>query len=51
MMFIILPIALVFAGNSLNQLQSVSIIAALPIGMIILLIVAGFLKDAGKYLK
>lgn len=50
-MFIILPIALVFAGNSLNQLQSVSIIAALPIGMIILLIVAGFLKDAGKYLK
>ncbi len=50
-MFIILPIALVFAENSLNQLQSVSIIAAFPIGIIIVLIVAGFLKDARKDLE
>lgn len=51
MMFILLPIALIFAENSMYSLQSVSIIAALPIGMIVLLIVASFFKDAGAYLR
>ena len=50
-MFIVLPIALLFAQNSMNQLQSVSLIAALPIGIVILIIVASFFKDANKYLK
>lgn len=50
-MFIILPIALIFAENSMYSLQSVSIIAAFPIGFIVLLIVASFFKDAKKYLE
>lgn len=51
MMFIIFPIALIFAENSINSLQSVSIIAAFPIGIVFLLIIASFFKDAKKYLK
>ena len=35
----------------MNNLQSVSIVAAFPIGIVILMIVAGFLKDAVAYLK
>lgn len=47
-LLILLPIALLFAESSMNNLQSVSIIAAFPIGAVIVLIVASFLKDAGK---
>ena len=50
-MFILFPIALIFAENSMYSLQSVSIIAAFPIGFIVLLIVASFFKDARVYLK
>lgn len=50
-LLILLPIALIFADSSMNNLQSVSIIAAFPIGIVMILIVAGFLKDAGKYMK
>lgn len=50
-LFIIFPIALIFSEKSLNNLQTVSIIAAFPIGIIILLIVASFLKDSKHYLK
>ena len=50
-MFILFPVALIFAENSMYSLQSVSIIAAFPIGFIVLLIVAGFFKDAGEYLR
>jgi len=46
MLFIILPIALIFSENSLYSLQSVSIIAAFPIGIIVIMIVVGFFKDA-----
>lgn len=49
--FIIFPIALIFSENSMYNLQSVSIIAAFPIGIIILLIVFSFFKDAKKYLN
>lgn len=49
-LFIILPIALIFAENSMNSLQSVSIIAAFPVGIIIIIIAVSFFKDAGKYL-
>ncbi|MEI3521722.1 MAG: BCCT family transporter [Anaerosacchariphilus sp.] len=47
-LLILLPIALLFAESSMNNLQSVSIIAAFPIGVVILLIVWSFLKDAGE---
>lgn len=50
-LFILLPIALIFSDNSMHNLQSISIIAAFPIGIIILLIAGSFLKDAGKYMK
>ncbi len=45
-LFILLPIALIFNSQSMESLQSVSIIAAFPIGIIVALIVASFLKDA-----
>lgn len=50
-LFILFPIALIFSENSMNSLQSVAIIAAFPIGIIVMIIVASFFKDAGKYLK
>ena len=45
-LFVLLPIALIFSENSMNNLQSVSIIAAFPIGMIMILMIASFFKDA-----
>ena len=50
-LLILLPIALLFAESSMNNLQSVSIIAAFPIGVVILLIVGSFLKDAGEIVE
>lgn len=50
-LLIILPIALVFSESSMSNLQSVSIIAAFPIGAVIVLITASFMKDAGKFLR
>lgn len=50
-LLILLPIALIFAESSMNNLQSVSIVAAFPIGIVIVLIAASFLKDAKKYLS
>ena len=51
LLLILFPIALVFSESSMSNLQSVSIVAAFPIGIVILMIVAGFLKDGGAYLK
>ena len=48
--FIIFPIGLIFAENSINSLQSVSIIAAFPIGIVFILIIISFFKDAKAYL-
>ena len=48
---ILLPIALLFSENSMASLQSVSIIAAFPVGIIMMLIIASFFKDAGEYLE
>ena len=48
---ILLPIALLFSENSMASLQSVSIIAAFPVGGIMVLIIASFFKDAGAYLE
>ena len=50
-LFILFPIALVFAENSMNSLQSVAIIAAFPIGIIVVVIIVSFFKDAREYLE
>jgi len=50
MLFILFPIALIFAQNSLYSLQSMAIIAAFPIGIVIITIVFSFFKDARMYL-
>lgn len=49
-LLILLPIALLFSESSMSNLQSVSIIAAFPIGIVMVLITASFLKDAKKFL-
>ena len=49
-MLILLPIALVFSDNSMANLQTVSIIAAFPIAVIIVMIIVSFFKDAKKML-
>lgn len=47
-LLILLPMALVFSENSMNNLQTVSIIAAFPLSFILIMIVGSFLKDAKK---
>ncbi len=49
-LLILLPVALLFAESSMNNLQSVSIVAAFPIGAVIVLIVISFMKDAREYM-
>lgn len=51
LLLIALPIALIFSDSSMSNLQSVSIIAAFPIGAVIVLITASFFKDAKKFLN
>lgn len=48
-MLILLPIALLFSENSLYSLQGVTIIAAFPIGILLILIVVSFFKDVSEY--
>lgn len=48
-MLILLPIALLFAENSLYSLQGVTIIAAFPIGILLILIVVSFFKDLREH--
>lgn len=50
-LLILLPMALVFSESSMANLQTVSIIAAFPVGAVILLIIGSFLKDAGEFLR
>lgn len=50
-LLILFPIALIFNDSSMANLQTVSIIAAFPIGFIILLIIVSFFRDAKAYLK
>ncbi len=50
-MLILLPIALLFAENSLYSLQGVTIIAAFPVGILLILIVISFFKDFKNYKK
>lgn len=50
-MLILFPIALLFSENTLYSLQSVTIIAAFPVGILLILIVCSFFKDINNYIK
>ena len=50
-LLILLPIALLFVKSSMSNLQSVSIVAAFPIGLVIVMIAVSFMKDAKKYIE
>lgn len=50
-LLIVLPTALVFSDSSMSNIQTVSIIAAFPIGIIMFLIIWSFFKDAYSYLN
>ncbi len=51
MLLIVLPIALVFSESSMSNIQSVSIISAFPIGIIMIIMIWSFIKDAKKYIE
>lgn len=48
-LLIVLPIALVFSESSMANIQSVSIISAFPIGIIMIVMIAAFFKDIKEY--
>lgn len=50
-LLIVLPIALVFSESSMNNIQSISIISAYPIGIIMIIMIWGFLKDIKEYVS
>ena len=50
-LLIVLPIALVFSESSMNNIQSVSIISAFPIGIIMIIRIWSFIKDAKSYMQ
>ncbi len=50
-LLIILPIALVFSDSSMSNIQTVSIIAAFPLGIVMIMMVVSFFKDAKNYLN
>lgn len=49
-MFILLPIGLLFARNSIYQLQSIALIAAFPIGVVVVMVIVSFFIEAKKVL-
>lgn len=50
-LLIVLPVAFVFSESSMSNIQTVSIISAFPIGIVMILIIVSFLKDSRKYMK
>ena len=44
-LLIVLPIALVFSESSMNNIQSISIISAFPIGIIMIIMIASLFKE------
>lgn len=50
-LLIALPIGLVFSESSMSNIQSVSIISAFPIGIIMIIMIWSFAKDARMYLE
>lgn len=49
--FLLLPIALLFSESTLSNLQTISIAAALPLGIIMIMIIVSFFKElkSGKH--
>ena len=45
LVFLLLPIALLFSDSTLSMLQTISIIAAFPLGIIMILVVVSFIKE------
>lgn len=45
LVFLLLPIALLFSESTLSMLQTIAIIAAFPLGLIMILIIYSFFKD------
>lgn len=50
-LLITLPIALVFSESSMGNIQSISIISAFPIGIIMIVMIGSFIIDAKKYVR
>lgn len=50
-LLIMLPVALVFSESSMSNIQSVSIISAFPIGLIMIVMIWSFIKDGKKYMS
>lgn len=50
-LLIVFPVALVFSESTMVNLQSVSIVAAFPIGFVMLLIIFSFVKEANVYIN
>lgn len=51
LVFIIMPIALIFMESTLSMLQTLSIIAAFPLAIIMIIVIKGFFKDIKNYTK
>ena len=51
LLLIVLPIALVFSESSMRNIQSISIISAFPIGLIMIAMILGLFRDMKKYLS
>ncbi len=47
--FLLLPIGLLFSESTLSNLQTVSIIAAFPLGIIMMMVTIGFIKELKKH--
>ncbi|MEY8377274.1 BCCT family transporter [Lachnospiraceae bacterium 56-18] len=50
-LLILFPIALLFSDSSMKNLQTVSMIAAFPVGLVIMIMIASFFKDTRNYIK
>lgn len=48
-LLIVLPIALVFSESSMNNIQSISIISAFPIGIIMVIMIMSLFKEIKEY--
>ncbi|RHN00254.1 BCCT family transporter [Dielma fastidiosa] len=46
--FLLLPVALLFSDSTLSMLQTIAIIAAFPLGIIMIMVVVSFVKDLRK---
>lgn len=51
MVFLLLPIALLFSESTLSNLQTISIIAAFPLGIIMIMIVVSFFRELRREKK